>query len=59
MSKQILKTLELAVIVFVILAAWNYFTRVDSWLVETLNWVIPLAVGYSFGYVDVRRAENR
>ena len=59
MGKQILTTLGWTVILFVILAALKYFTGVDGWLMETLNWVIPSAVGYFFGYWQARRDENR
>lgn len=59
MGKQILRTLEWTVIVFVLLAGVKYFTGVDGWLMETLNWVIPSAVGYFLGYGQARRDENR
>lgn len=63
MGKQILATLGCAVSVFVLMAAWLYFTGVDGWLTETLNWVFPSAVGYFFGYrharIDQRSGKNR
>ena len=59
MGKQILTTLGWTVIVFVLLAGGEYFTGVDGWLMETLNWVIPSAVGYFLGYGQARRDENR
>ena len=59
MGEQILTTLGWTVILFVILAALKYFTGVDGWLMETLNWVIPSAVGYFLGYGQARRDENR
>ncbi len=59
MGKQILTTLGWTVILFVILAALKYFKGVDGWLMETLNWVIPSAVGYFLGYGQARSDENR
>ena len=59
MGKQILTTLRWTVILFVLLAALKYFTGVDGWLMETLDWVIPSAVGYFLGYGQARRDENR
>ncbi len=54
MGKQILATIVWAVITFIILAAVKYFTKVDSWLMNTLNWVVPSAVGYFLGYGQAR-----
>lgn len=59
MGEQISTTLVWAVILFVLLAALKYFTGVDGWLMETLNWVIPSAVGYFLGYGQARRDQNR
>lgn len=59
MGEQILTTLGWTVILFILLGALKYFTGVDCWLVETLNLVIPSAVGYFLGYGQARRDENR
>lgn len=59
MGKQILTTLGWTVIFFVLLAGMKYSTGVDGWLMETLNWIIPSAVGYFLGYGQARRDENR
>lgn len=59
MGKQILTTLGWTVIFFVLLPGMKYSTGVDGWLMETLNWVIPSAVGYFLGYGQARRDENR
>lgn len=59
MGKQILATLVWTIISFVLLAAIKYFIGVDGWLMETLNWVVPSAVGYFLGYGQARREENR
>ena len=59
MDKQTLTTLSWATILFILLAAVKYFEGVDDWLMETLNWVIPSAVGYFLGYGQARRNEKR
>ena len=59
MGKQIVSTLVWTVILFILLGALKYFTGVDGWLEETLNWVIPSAVGYFLGYGQARGDENR
>ena len=59
MGRQIVTTIGWATILFVLLAVIKYFTGVDGWLMETLNWVIPSAVGYFLGYGQARKDENR
>ena len=59
MDKQTLTTLSWATILFILLAAVKYFEGVDDWLMETLNWVIPSAVGYFLGYGQARRDKKR
>ena len=49
-KKQIVNTIGWTVIVFAILASYRYYIGVDNWVEETLNWVIPAAVGYFLGY---------
>ena len=46
-KKQIVNTIGWTVIVFAILASYRYYIGVDNWVEETLNWVIPAAVGIS------------
>lgn len=59
MGKQILTSLGWTAILFVLMALIKYFTGVDNWLVDTLDWVIPSGVGYFLGYGQGRRDENR
>ncbi len=59
MGKCILNTIGWTVILFVLLAALKYFTGVEDWLMKTLEWVIPSAVGFFFGYWEAQRDENR
>ena len=58
MDRCILSSICWTVILFVILAAIKYFMGVNGWLMETLNWVIPSAVGYFLGYRQGQRDEN-
>ena len=59
MGKCILNTIVWTVILFVLLAALKYFTGVEDWLMKTLEWVIPSAVGYFLGYWQAQRDDNR
>ena len=56
-KKQIVNTIGWTVILFVLLATYRYFTGVDNWLEETLNWVIPSTVGYFLGYGQANKDE--
>ena len=47
------------VIVFAILASYRYYIGVDNWVEETLNWVIPAAVGYFLGYGQAQKDQRR
>ncbi len=54
-KKQIVNTIGWTVIVFAILASYRYYIGVDNWVEETLNWVIPAAVGYFLGYGQAQK----
>lgn len=55
MGKAFINTLVWAAIVFVLMALINYFMGIESWFMNTLNWVFPSALGYFLGYC---RAKN-
>ena len=59
MGKCILYTVVFTVTLFVIFAAQRYFTGDEDWLIETLEWVIPSAVGYFLGYWQAHRDKNQ
>ena len=59
MGKQILTTLWWTIVSFILIAAFKYFTCVDGWLIETLNLVSPLTIGYFLGYNQARSDDNR
>ena len=59
MGKQIVNTIGWTVILFVLLAAVNYFFYADCWLARTLGFVLPASVGYFFGYRQAQKDENR
>lgn len=58
-KKQIVNTIGWTVIVFAILASYRYYIGVDNWVEETLNWVIPAAVGYFLGYGQAQKDQRR
>ena len=41
------------------LASYRYYIGVDNWVEETLNWVIPAAVGYFLGYGQAQKGQRR
>lgn len=55
MGKQILITLAIVVALFLVLAFPRYLSGSDNWLVDTLNWVIPVGLGYFLGYGQGRK----
>ena len=57
-KRQIVNTIGWTVILFVLLAVGKYLAGIDCWLEETLNWVIPAAVGYFLGYGQAHKDEN-
>ena len=57
-KKQIVNTIGWTVIVFAILASYRYYIGVDNWVEETLNWVIPAAVGYFLGYGQAQKTKD-
>lgn len=58
-KKQIVNTIGWTVIVFALLASYRYYIGVDNWVEETLNWVIPAAVGYFLGYEQAQKDQRR
>lgn len=58
MGKQIITTLLYAVIVFVGVCVLKYSEGVEYWLMESLDWVVPLAIGYFSGYQIARTFEK-
>lgn len=59
MGKRIFNTLGWTIVLFVICSLFNYFKGVESWLMDTLNWVIPAGVGFFFGYREAEKDNNR
>ena len=48
--RRILITLFFAFVNFFVLAGVKILSGVENWFIDTLAWVIPIALGYFFGY---------
>ena len=49
-ARRILTTLFFAFVNFIVLAGTKILIGVENWFIETMLWVIPIALGYFFGY---------
>ncbi len=58
MSKRILSTICWTVILFLFLAVTRFCVDSENWLKETIDWVIPAAIGYFIGYGHGHRQKD-
>ena len=52
MGKAFMRTILYAVVSFIIIAIIKHSAEVEDYVEQTLNWVVPLAMGYFFGHLQ-------